>query len=113
MTYGKCASDDCSNAAQFAPKICAPATGYPPEERYSLSGIFGLELCKSCCEKFPAAEQFTNPKTADTWTTIFNMLLKAKGRGAIPPDYTRAFVVCLPLDSKEYLTFKSMQATKQ
>lgn len=107
--FEKCQHEECEQAAQFAPQVCVPGKGYPQEYSRALRAIFGLKLCKTHCLEFSATEQFEHVATKDKWQKIFRMLARSTG-SSVPPDFERAWVHPLPLDSDDWRAMEKAQA---
>lgn len=108
MTRINCDQVGCKQEAKYAPKICVPAMGWSIAMHQPLAAIMGLKLCEKHCRKFPAKDQFYNEETRETWRTIFEIMARATG-SSIPPDFERAFVTVVRLDSEEFLILERAQ----
>lgn len=106
----KCDWQGCDAEATHNPKIMVPATGHAIDTHQPLSAMFTLKCCLEHCKQFDV-QGFLNqpsPKGHHTNKIIFEML--ARGRTA--PDFERAFVQPVPMDSDEAKTFqKTLDAT--
>lgn len=110
MTYARCEHDGCERAAQFAPKICVPAMGWPLDEKRALQATLGVRLCREHCEEFPAADQF-KADAPGALREVFKVMARAAG-SFIPPDFKRAWVKPVPLDGEEWATFTRVRAQR-
>lgn len=99
-----CAHTGCGRPATHAPKICVPATGWPIDLHQPLSAILMLKVCRQhVAEAFHPTENF---KPGSPLRTVFEVL----ARGKVPPDFARAFVTPIRLDSDEFQSFERAQA---
>lgn len=110
----KCCFDTCDKAATHAPKVFVPAQGYAAVPQFSVSCIFGIQLCENHARDFEAKEQFNDPRTSEQWRSVFNAILSMKrsGRVPVPLDFKRAFNEALSLESIEYIQYEAMQAKR-
>lgn len=106
----RCERDGCEQAAQFAVEICVPAKTMQAKEREWPSVIIGLKLCLTHAKEFDAKQQFNDPRTADTWKTIFKVAYGVGKYKELGPDFDRAFVNPIPLDGEKFLTYERMTA---
>ncbi len=95
----KCKATGCTNEAEFAPLLNVPAVGYAIDVHQPLKMTIGLKLCAACIEQF-TIEDILN---ADTRALISRSLAADR---RVPPDFGRAFLTKLRLDSKEFLQFE-------
>lgn len=100
-----CAWEGCKNKGRFAPKICVPATGVPIDCHQPLSAIFGMALCddhiKTCTPELLLTDQGKD---------LFRQLAASMTR--VPPDFARAWVSPVSLNSPEYKKFQKQKAQK-
>jgi hypothetical protein len=95
----KCSWSDCQAVATHLPKICVPALGHALESHQPLGAILNLPACLEHAKAFDVQE-FLNlpaPKGGSTNRILFEIL----ARGKCPPDFDRAYVQPVPLDSEE------------
>lgn len=96
----------CGKPAKWAPKWCVPATGWPIDCHTPLSALGSFPCCDICIEELNAKAMFAeNPHFKD----IFEMM--ARGVKGLPPDFDRAFMTKVRLDSDEYRKF--LEITEQ
>lgn len=97
---------DCKlREAKVVPKLYVPAIGYPIEERRCIQAIMNAPKCAECFAKYSWAN-FDN----DVIRRLMESLARSKGPLAAPPDFARAFVKGLPLDSVEYAQYEKVFA---
>lgn len=93
----KCMHADCPNEATCAPKLMVPATDYALEVHQPLGLTLGVTLCDDHIGTVDAAEIVAkNPAI----TKIFEIM----ARGKQPPDFARAYIQKIGLDSDEFKT---------
>lgn len=92
-----CQHEGCKRPAEMAPKLCVPATGWPRGMAKPLSCLIGLACCRKHLKGIKVAEFLT-----DQMKTTIDGLTK----GMQPPDYGRAWIEGVKLDSYEYLSFQ-------
>lgn len=91
--FRQCSSTGCLKRAEYAPKLCVPAKNMPVEANKHLSMICGVPFCEDHII-VTEAEQLLNRHTR----SIIDKFTKGKA----PPDYERAFVLHVLLESNEY-----------
>lgn len=101
----KCAKLRCTAEATHAIRAEIPPRGHPTTPTNTLNVVIGIKLCCPHAHKVDG-----ELLTADT-KSVLTGSLRALGRAE--PDFSRAKFVLISLDSTEYLSFESMQATKQ
>lgn len=91
-----CFEEGCECLATYLPKVCVPARGYPLEVERSAQCIVQFPMCWKHIQEIKMPE-FMTPELEE----IFRMMLRNKQ----PPDFARAWVHHLPLDSDEAQDF--------
>jgi hypothetical protein len=83
------------------PKICVPARDWPIDLHQPLSVILNLHCCLAHAKAFDVNEflDMPTPAAGKTNKIIFEMMAAGKQ----PPDFDRAFVSAVALNSKEVL----------
>jgi hypothetical protein len=93
MIFRQCQSSGCLHRAQYVAKLMIPPKGFPIEANKNLSIIIGVPLCEDhlvIC----VPEQFLNRQTY--------AIVDAFTKGKVSPDYERAFILPVDMDSNEY-----------
>jgi len=93
----KCSWSDCQAVATHLPKICVPALGHALESHQPLGAILNLPACREHAKAFDIEELLNLP------VTKFRIVFELLARGKCPPDFDRAYVQPVPLDSEEVL----------
>jgi hypothetical protein len=94
----KCGDSNCEAEATHMPKICVPATGWPIDQHNPISVVMGLKLCLKHTRAFRAKETL-GLKGEHTMRKVIEVM--AKSYGGVPPDFARAFVQPISIDSPE------------
>lgn len=110
----KCEFKGCESPARYAPKLMVPATGIPIDLHNPLAAICSLPLCDIHISEITAkdilAGQFdgSGEQIVDPLKDIFR--IAARSVGGQPPDFERAFIRKVRIDSDEYKTFERQMA---
>lgn len=106
-----CQRQGCASPALYAVKISVPARGWPIEWHEPLSAILGLKLCHWHVKQFdlaPVVGKAAVPPTS--LRPIFEAMARIRGAGAPAPDFKRAYVTGVRLDSDEFRQFEAQAA---
>ena len=98
-----CDRTGCKRTAEVAPKVVVPhAAGAPfdPERQHSV--LLGLKLCRRCCLNIDPVEQASHENFRTFITEAAKIRAKNRGLPFEAPDFTRARVERVRLDSAEY-----------
>lgn len=95
----QCQHIGCANEAEFAPALNIPATGYAIDAHQPVKMTTNLRLCATCIEQFTIEDMLNN----DTKAMISRSLAATQ---RVPPDFERAFLTKLRLDSDEFKQFE-------
>lgn len=106
-----CQRQGCTSPALYAVKINVPARGWPIEWHEPLSAILGLKLCHWHLKQFDLAP-FVGKAAVPPMSLRpnFEAVARMRGDGAPAPDFKRAFVTGVRLDSDEYRQFEARAA---
>lgn len=96
-----CKTTGCLHRAEYLPKVCVPAQGFPVEAGKHMSAIVDVPLCEDCLVNV-AGDQFMT----DQLRTVFDKF----AAGKVPPDYSRSFVLPVAMTSEEYRRYKAALA---
>ncbi len=99
--FRQCQTTGCITRAQYAPKICVPAKGYAVELNKHVSVIVGLTLCEDHMVTLEPGSLLNRHLVA---------IIDGFCRGKVPPDYARAFILPVMLDSNEYRMWERERA---
>ncbi len=104
----KCSGKDCPYGAKFAPCICVPATGWPMDTHEHLQAIMSLPLCESCFSAM-TVENFLgmDEKILVNGKNLIRETFKALTTGKMPPDFDRAYLKRVNINSVEYQQIKA------
>lgn len=102
----KCSSKDCPHGAKYAPAICVPAMGWPLEQHDHLEAMMLLPLCESCIKEFKA-DNFLGPEANVNGKNAMREVFTILTKGKVPPDFDRAYIKHVSINSKEYLDMKA------
>lgn len=107
----KCDHRGCLSPARWAPKLCVPAQGIPIDLHKPLSALASLPLCDIHIAEIKAQDMLGGKfdGTAlgnEPMKEIFRTTVRAIG--GVAPDFDRAFIQKVRLDSDEYSSFKRM-----
>jgi len=91
----KCSIKVCEQTATAAVAISVPATGYEATPENSVKIVLGILLCPHCMGTIKAQEFFG----ADG---RLKSIIELQTKGRVAPDYDRAFITPVALDSDEY-----------
>jgi hypothetical protein len=103
----RCMKKSCTHQAQWAPKICVPAQGWPIDCHQPLAMIVGLRLCREHVDALKA-EEFFNDVVTD-----IRGALEALARTHIRPDFARAFITAVRINSDEFRKFEQLAASRE
>lgn len=98
----KCAVKTCEDPASAAIVLNVPALGMPIREHDPVTMIIGLALCAACLQKEDAKEWFAPWPNGDPSPHRRIVEIQIKSRGLGTPDFDRAFVTGLSLESAEW-----------
>lgn len=107
----RCQEEGCPHAAKNALKICVPALGWARDLHKPMECIFGLKLCPTHAAKY-GADNFLGAQLSEEEGNM-RQIFWTVARGQFEPDFDRAFIELISLNSKEYIMFESMGAQKQ
>lgn len=99
-TFRQCSTPGCLSRAQYVPKICVPPTGYAVEANLHVSVIIGLPLCEDHMVIL-LPEQIFNTQT--------RAVIDAFTRNKVQPDYNRAFLLPLQMNTPEYASWERLR----
>lgn len=97
-----CSREHCAAEARWVPKVCVPATGYPIAGHTPLSCIIGLPLCGACIDTLGVGDLLGPTPQGGEFREAF-----AIAAGRVPPDFSRAFMARVSLNSPEYAAFQA------
>lgn len=100
----KCFEPDCPYAPVWAPKLRVPAKDWPLDQHNPLEIVLGITFCARCAPRFKRNKrlmQFLDENEP------LREILEILTRSMQPPDFNRAYVELVALDSEEYLMLKS------
>ena len=92
-----CRKRECANEATHAVKLMVPAARCPIPEHDPIEIVFGLELCEAC-----AMEVRSDPSAVVSEALVGLVRAQARTTGKAEPDFGRAFVTLIALDSDEW-----------
>lgn len=92
-----CRKRGCGAGATHAVKLMVPAAGCPIPEHDPIEIVFGLGLCEAC-----AIEIRMDPSQIISKTLRGIVRQQARATGKADPDFSRAFVSLISLDSDEW-----------
>ncbi len=97
-----CGWKGCTRAGVFAPKICVPARGFAIDCHQPMTAILGLALCDEHVKA-------TTPAVilSDKLRELFMEITRSQGKAR--PDFDRAWVSPVSLNSNEYKRFEKQQ----
>lgn len=101
-----CSTKECKHGAKFAPCICVPAQGWPMDAHAHLEAIMLLPLCESCIKEFKV-DNFLGPEATVKGKNVMREIFKTLTTGKMPPDFDRAYIKRVSINSKEYLDMKA------
>lgn len=101
-----CDQPGCAEAATHHPQIHIPALGWPINMHEPASLIMGLKLCHYHCSQAPAQDLLGSPDDEKGIRGVVKIMTRWK----VPPDFTRAYVTCVSIDSDEGRLFAEMNA---
>lgn len=106
----KCDFKGCLSPARWTPKLMVPATGWPIDSHVPLAAICDLPLCDIHIAEITAKDMLAGDLagTAKTKVSPLKEIFRigAKSVGGVPPDFDRAFIRKVRLDSDEYRAFR-------
>lgn len=98
----KCMWDHCMRDATCVPEICVPATGGTKD--HALRVIVDLTLCEDHLSLTNMDELlFKGGSTGQVLANVF--VAAAKGAQGPPPDFTRAWMIRVPITSMKYKAY--------
>lgn len=100
-----CDRDGCSEPASHAPKLCVPATGRPIDTHQPLAIIFGLQCCRKHVDEMKAETFLSEPQVKMMFEMAARASCAQSGVDYIAPDFDRAFIEKIRIDSMEFLNF--------
>lgn len=106
MTKLMCQKVGCEEQAQFAPKVCVPTIGRSTKDS-PLQAVIGLVVCKRHIKDLKAVD-FLLPKPGQENVLRRLFAMQAQSYRQSPPDFFRAFIEPVSIDSSEYQTFQRM-----
>lgn len=113
MSRAGCIREGCTAKATVAPRLNVPAQGWPIDMHRPMTAIVGMPLCE---EHFKDVANLEGLKAAlgneikggDDLMGLIQATLLAAGK--LPPDFDRAWVTRLSINSEEYKSFASRVA---
>lgn len=93
-----CNRQNCQEPGKWACKINIPAEGWAINSHQPLSMMIGLEVCDT---------HFTEIKIEDFLTDDLKELAEKVLEGKQPPDFARAWMSRISINSPEFKKFKS------
>jgi hypothetical protein len=93
----QCQKRACANGATHAVKLMVPAARCQIPEHDPIEIVFGLQLCEAC-----AMEVRLNPSAVVSEALVGIVRAQARTTGKADPDFGRAFVRLIALDSDEW-----------
>lgn len=92
----RCQTTNCPNEAECAIALNVPAMHCPIAEHDPLRLVIGIQLCASCAEEEKACPQ--------EWINLphYRQIFHTAAQGKAPPDFKRAFINRVELDSAEW-----------
>jgi hypothetical protein len=100
MSQYPCQRQECLRPASMAITLNVPAKGFPISLHQPIRMVLGLRLCRHHARE-TTAEHLLTPELKGA--------IEALARGKAPPDFDRAFVSPISLDSDEYQHFAAMR----
>lgn len=98
----KCDFKGCANAPEFAPRVNVPFKGISLDQQKPLEAYIGLRLCLLHVNGVKI-EDFNNLEP------LFDQLVKSQNLpDTLQPDWGRAWISKIKLDSKEYMEFEGI-----
>ena len=98
-----CEKVGCKRAAQVVPKLIIPYSVAPnsdPAKQYGI--LLGAKLCRRCCRGLSALNQAAQPPLVAYVQQCARAQAKARGLPYQEPDFVRAKIAVIRLDSTEY-----------
>ena len=98
-----CEKVGCKRAAQVVPKLIIPYSVAPnsdPAKQYGI--LLGAKLCRRCCRGLSAHHQAAQPPLVAYVQQCARAQAKARGLPYQEPDFARAKIAVVRLDSIEY-----------
>lgn len=95
-----CKTKECTAVATCLPKLCVPAMYWPIDAHTPLESVLCVPMCEPCAGAMKATDFFSDGPS--DLRPVFEFL----ARGKLPPDFKRAFITTIALDSpqaKKYL----------
>ena len=93
-----CARLECTAKATHTPKICVPGFSYPLKGHQPYQALLGLTLCMTHCKEIDVQQFLKDERLKDA--------IRVSARGGAPPDFTRAFLTIIALNSPEWREFQ-------
>lgn len=99
-----CKSKDCTHEASFIPRINVPAMHWPIDMHQPLQMFIDLPLCKHHIHEVKIKDFLS-----DEIKEVFRIMTK----GRMPPDFERAYVSQVSVNSNEFKMFRRKQAERE
>lgn len=96
----RCRRAGCTAWATWVPKLNIPARGWAIDSHRPVTVIMNLEVCMA---HFDAERML-----ADLLTPDLKALIREQLVGRVPPDFDRAWISKVPVDSDEYRQFEEV-----
>jgi len=97
-----CMRKRCAVEAKWAPKLCVPAKNIPIEAHQPIAAILGCVVCDRHFDDMSASDWLeTDDGRPSPLVAIFKQLVA----GRAPPDFERAFLTRVSVNSSEYLRY--------
>jgi hypothetical protein len=98
-----CDHKGCKRTAEVAPEIIVPhAVGFPFDPRRQLGVLLSLKLCRRCCLSFDVKAQVALPGFVGFVQQAGARQAKRFGLPYTEPDFARAKLEVVRLDSEKY-----------
>ena len=98
-----CEKLGCKRTAQVVPKLIVPYSIAPNSHRDKPYGILlGAKLCRRCCRGLSAHDQAAQPALVAYVQQCARVQAKKRGLPYQEPDFARAKIAVVRLDSIEY-----------
>lgn len=102
-----CQREGCTAEAKFAPKICVPAQGHAIDAHQPIGVVVGVKCCPTHLYQFPVQDMIA------IGAIRFALMSLCQSHGRAAPDFARAFVEPVALESAEFAQFEAMRAPRQ
>lgn len=93
---GRCARRGCDAIATCVPKLLVPAQGHAIDTHQPIACLIDLRMC---------AEHFNTFSLTDALNHDLRDTIRIIARGRAPPDFARAIVSRVDLNSEEYVKY--------